>query len=218
MAGFVSKVRKLPHISTVIATRGAMPTLNLISIEISREFVSFDDLLQRGSSILREAYECGDLEYGSCFEDHFDLVCVGWSTDSERTEAYAMSSFDHPGLDPFTFVRHDLIIAPQPAACALDGAGITRVGEFVGDFRPARDLLRIMELQRLTPGPTGSDSEVQAYVVGGAAILTEVTRDVISQRVVRRWQDDRVGEAIRLAENADVHHRRLDEGARAVAG
>jgi hypothetical protein len=193
---FVSKVITLPHISTVLATRGAMPSLNLVAIELGKTATSLDDLIERGAEIIREAHEDGDLDYFGNSEREFDLVCVGWSDRNSRAEAHALSSLTHAGSEPYLFARHDLIMAPQPSPSELNAAGLTVGGQFQ-DFRPARDLLRIMEMQRLKPGATGSDSEIEAHVVGGSAIMTEVTRDSISQRIVQRWPDDRVGERIK---------------------
>ena len=55
---------------------------------------------------------------------------------------------------------------------------------------PARDLLRIMHLQRANA--LHAEDDGHRGLIGGHVVLTELTRDSIAQRVVHNWRQDEV--------------------------
>ncbi len=65
----------------------------------------------------------------------------------------------------------------------------------IGVDRDARnaeaDLLHMLEIQRRRPASDGT------YYIGGHAVLTTVTADGVTQRVVLRWREDRAGRPVR---------------------
>jgi hypothetical protein len=91
-----------------------------------------------------------------------------------------ISRLAHRALE-FEFA--DLIAAPIVSPEDCQKAGLTAITD------PPADLLRIMEIQRREPDDAGRS------VIGGAVVLTMITRDTIEQRVVHRWAD-KVGERI----------------------
>lgn len=62
-------------------------------------------------------------------------------------------------------------------------------------MNPELDLLTIMEMQRRRKVPL-RPGESAAHWVGGFALLTSITEAGISQRIVHRWPEDRVGQLI----------------------
>jgi hypothetical protein len=56
---------------------------------------------------------------------------------------------------------------------------------------PVNDLLHILEVQRQNKG-----GHYKFHLVGGFALLTTITKDGITQRVVHVWPEDKVGEVI----------------------
>lgn len=53
------------------------------------------------------------------------------------------------------------------------------------------DLLHMLEIQRRRPASDGK------YYIGVHAVLTTVTADGVTQRVVHRWREDRAGRPVR---------------------
>jgi hypothetical protein len=195
---FVSKVATLSHLGCALATRGALPALQA-AVEALRPCISFDEVVSTGPALLSEAYEAGEFDPGGGSEAEFDLVLAGYSTDRRRAEAHTLSSLQNGDVPPFTLQRLDLIMAPAPDAGDLVRAGIIARGQFRAPD-PAAGLLRIMKIQRVTPGPAGSAlPDSKEYVVGGAAVLTEITAAGTLQRVLHRW-DDTIGKKIQPTE------------------
>jgi hypothetical protein len=62
-------------------------------------------------------------------------------------------------------------------------------------MNPELDLLTIMEMQRRRKVPL-RPGETAAHWVGGFALLTSITEAGISQRIVQRWPEDRIGQLI----------------------
>ncbi|GJE46194.1 hypothetical protein [Methylobacterium soli] len=189
VTAFVNKTVVVPHLGMVFATRGALATRRTLSEELEA-FASFDAVIAEGGEVLREAYQAGAFAFAGAWEDNFDLIMVGWSPSRRQAEAYTLSSLSHGGSTPFAFRQLSLILAPD-----LDDSAMRRIGLKVGrsfdTSRPAHTLLEAIELQRRTPGPVGSGSAAEtAYVVGGAAVLTEVSEAGIAQRIVKRWPDE----------------------------
>jgi hypothetical protein len=64
------------------------------------------------------------------------------------------------------------------------------------------DLLHLLEVQRRTKFSLG-EGYPERHWVGGLALLTTVTKDGVSQRVMHRWDEDRLGEIIEPLPVAD---------------
>lgn len=83
-----------------------------------------------------------------------------------------------------------------PADCGLK---IDAAPDDVPDaMDPELDLLHIMEMQRRRKVPLRPGLP-PAHWVGGVALLTSVTEAGISQRIVHRWLEDKIGELIEPA-------------------
>ena len=55
---------------------------------------------------------------------------------------------------------------------------------------PGRDLLRIMKVQR--ENALRAEDECHRGLIGGAVVLTELTRDSITQKIVHTWREDEI--------------------------
>lgn len=87
------------------------------------------------------------------------------------------------------------ICAPVPTAEAARAAGVTAQIE-IDAFDPEIDGLKLLEVQRLVPSAFDMrHPDRTGSIVGGLGMLTTITRDGISTKVVKRWPD-RVGRLI----------------------
>jgi hypothetical protein len=186
---FLAKVVTFPHIRCAFAARGCLKAIQTMAEELAPA-QSFDDLIATSARPLREAHEAGSFDWGEEAEPEFELVVVGMSEARRRAEAYIITSVERGEAKPFVFRRHDIITAPSVAPEAMRAGGLFRGGD------PAEDLLALAEVQRAAAHPIATvRPDDRHFVVGGSAVLTEISEAGISQRVLRVWPD-RVGERI----------------------
>ena len=194
--GWVSKIITVPHLRMVVTTRGAIAALPHLATDLVAEFASFDDIVEHGPEFLARAHDSLMMrlaDQSGCGE--FDLAIVGWSTSRRRCEAYAISTLDYPGLPAFTFLRNDVWMAPIVPAAEVEAAGLMVQGVIPGN-NPEALVLGMIELQRRQRVPLGGiEGMPEHFIVGGQAVLTEITENGIAQRIARTWPD-RIGERI----------------------
>lgn len=194
--GWVSKAITVPHLRMVITTRGAVAALPHLATDLAAEFPTFDAVVDGLAGFLAHAHDHLMMrlaDQAGCGE--IDLGVVGWSTSRRQCEAYAVSTLDHPGWPAFTVQRHDVFMAPTPPLAELEAAGILSGGRIL-DHDPEAMLLTILELQRRQRVPLAGMFDGQAqHIVGGHAVLTEITEFGITQRIARTWPD-RIGQRI----------------------
>ena len=194
--GWVTKVITVPHLRMAVTTRGAIAALPHITTDLVAEFPTFDAVVEGVPEFLARAHDHLMMrlaDQAGCGE--IDLGIVGWSTARRRCEAYALSTLDYPGAPAFTLQRNDVFLAPVPPLADMEAAGIVSGGRLV-DVKPEAMLLTALELQRLQRVPLGGMvGEAEHHIVGGHAVLTEITESGISQRIARTWPD-RIGEQI----------------------
>src|SRR5205807_7743824 len=138
------------------------------------------------------------------------LFFAGWLQKEDRPAAFAMLCTGDEkserwqsltaGLDwaPFTLRELDCAGSPAPTAEECAAAGLF-FGDDVEKLSPTT-LLHLMEIQR-RPGEIDARGHRRSgpSYAGGFALLTSIRRDGISQAVVHRWEEDRVGELIKPA-------------------
>lgn len=194
--GFTNKVRTLPHLGMAISTCGTNGCADVVAKALF-EFASFDDFLDRGETKLRELWDDGFFEISN-FEDlnHFRLFVIGWSEREKRARLVVLCTEPQPMYVAFELTEAPIAINPGVHHDRLEEAGLLVNGAPVGE--PEDWLMRLIDIQRSkrtgarntpvtyeeTPAESGGK-----YHIGGAAVLTKLTRHGITQRVVRRWPD-----------------------------
>ncbi len=213
------KAHALPVLGMAFSTMGhgrAGPRLTLHF----RQYRSFDDVIDRGELLLEQWFDDNlDSLRGTAVEGDegtvgsgadIQLAIAGWSSERERLEAYLIYLADPDnaaawreakagssiGADPFSWVPLAHVTGnPSPTADDMRAAGLVRHGarspaELCEMLDPDVDLLALMETQRRT-------LVNGRHVVGGLALLTTIKPGgEIVQRVIHRWEEDRVGELV----------------------
>ena len=181
--GFPGKVVSLPHMRTAFATCGYAHLGSPFQM-LASQFSSFDDLAkefrprwQHATSNLSAVAESSGLPKINCA-----VLCMGWSDTESRVKAFIAQTTKQ--WEPQFF---DLILTPD--------ADIETVQhhDFAGPVlfaTPARDLLRIMQVQRANAMRAEDDGH--RGLIGGAVVLTELTRDSVTQRIVHNWRQDEI--------------------------
>lgn len=186
----------VPHLRMALTTRGAVAALPHLTTDLVAEFPTFDAVVEGVPEFLARAHDHLMMrlaDQAGCGE--VDLGLVGWSTSRRQCEAYALSTLDQPGWPAFTLQRHDVFLAPTPPLAEMEAAGIL-VGGRIPDLDPEGMLMAALELQRRQRMPLVGMFDGQSHhIVGGHAVLTEITEAGITQRIARTWPD-RIGERI----------------------
>jgi hypothetical protein len=179
---YATKAHSFPHARAVITVRGNVYLVDRVLKLLKRgaDFDEMTDLLRdkaprlltiRVSRALRRLLNLNLLTVA-------EICIVGYSVREDGIRAIGASSSTERAFDLFKDVA---FLAPGVPPTELDEVPKMSDDE-VGTWPIL--LLRIMELQRLQylkrPG---------AEIIGGHAVLTTVTKDMITQRVLFRWND-----------------------------
>jgi hypothetical protein len=206
----LSKAFAIPHLSAVIATRGAAVSLPFIATRLSTEFSSFDDLVSGIEEKLPKIILDSEALFALSGAASTEMAVIGWSDQNDSGMAFTIQTGDvsdtraeYAGVEqPESF---KLIERPDAFALPAPSADIMRDAGFRGDANieriiPEIDLLQILEMQRQSLIEyNGQD----ICVVGGLALLSTVARGgSITQRVIHRWPDE-IGELIQPAPITD---------------
>jgi hypothetical protein len=195
--GLGSKIFPVSHWPGVICIRGAARAV-LVSQWLSGEFASFDAMVDGIEAVMPTFAAAADL--------HMDceLILAGWSASRSAPESYLITTGN--GLpvgcdeemaaaaeylpEAFTLQRlPDTISGP-----AVQDFDIINAAGFEGidvDGSPELaiwNLRKLVEMQRQTGHTNG------IHWVGGFASLATVTPSGITQRILARWPEDRIGE------------------------
>jgi hypothetical protein len=199
----------------VVSSMGAGSAGLIFSVEAGRLFPSFDALVASIEVAMPEicqkhAASLGQSEFTDC-----EVYFAGWSKARNRPEAYIMRVHDEASqaywdeqtqntgyeakpykLMPIT----DITGNPAADVAELREAGLVRkdvtVDELCEVLDPCIDLLAMLEVQRRRKTPLRPGLPVRHWV-GGLALLTSITRDGITQRVVHRWEEDAIGQIVK---------------------
>lgn len=203
------KVHLLPHVVSVIASRGGGSQLANMFVEFickgETPVSDFDELVVVGGMAVEKIHSMM-ASNGLFFDDSpdMDLIFCGWSPQKRAFESYVIPTahrdgFDEAGVKPFVPNRlPEIAIVPVPGAAEFTAAGWTEP-ESADSFDPMTHGVRLMEAQRLVVGPMDNGAGkngVMGHGVGGFLQLTTITRDEIASRVIHRWPD-KIGERIK---------------------
>jgi|GEM_PF-3082626 len=194
---FVAKANALPHVPAVFAARGSWVVPFIFAPRFGERFATFDEMVTDGAQFADEIHADSYQFIASSGEENVDLVMAGWSESRDRPEAYVLTSFGRNGLSAWQFYPiTEAVALPGPSEEAAIAAGFVEKDQ--AHYDPATDGLKLMQAQRSMRWPviSDSDAEEEHHLVGGAAVLIEVTKAGINQRIIHRW-NDKVGEHIR---------------------
>jgi hypothetical protein len=202
LAGFGTKTFVAPHLPLVLATRGPAGAAFDLGRALSFGKQSFDDVVGAIEDDLPRV----------CGADPLEIIFAGWSERSRKCEAYFIRANDaaapasvaagfeiiaEPVLRstaPFKLVRLEALatsplLPADQAECKPKSSRFDQLCSYA---------IKVMEAQRAMLFADWSGEHVYR-TVGGFVQLTTLTRDDISQRIIHRWPQDRVGMKIGAA-------------------
>jgi hypothetical protein len=193
----------MPEISAAVACTGPAMLGSFFGDRLPEMFKSFDDLVKNGNECLPELFQ----EYADDERDgdaNSTFYIIGWHSAQNRPAAYAMDLWTNtssriaqvlenssPAANRERFKLDEQLAAgtPLPGPDLLAAAGWSMPDD-ENTMNPEIGLLHLMEIQR--------HEEVEgAHWVGGGAFLTSIDRNGVTQRIVHRWREDKVGEFIK---------------------
>lgn len=195
------KAHVISHISTALLFSGRSILAPYIIHLLEGKVRSFDHLCE----ILPDSLESYEDELTRLFDvdikaahggkQGYRMFVAGWSDRRQRMVAFSIASTaDDNGLLPYTIYEAD----PDGG---FQCPGVTNEQCFRGygalptvNEQTIEDVaLTTLELQRQEPFP-GSDGR---YLIGGLIEFVAVRRDRIETRILKRWEEDKIGELIR---------------------
>ena len=175
-----------PHAKTVLAIRGSALWVGPLHT-IAGAFLTFDEITKFLPAAMMQTLPQMATLIG---DDDVEVVVLGWSPAARRMRLFLAKRGN----------QFEPEFAPIVTAPDLDLGQLAQLGLAGRDggmrFRdPPHDLLKMMHLQREIAAaiPAG---DPRAGIVGGHAVLTQVSEHTISQRILFvAWQDV-VGEPV----------------------
>jgi hypothetical protein len=177
---------------------------------MERDFDTFDDLIEHGGGawVVAQFNEMAALRRrGDAFST---LYLIGWHEREQRPAAYVVTLFTDTSSEwervrsrmtaediaEAMEARNKLHVVdkgvlngtPMPSEAWME-RGRFEV-QFADDYVPAVDLLHLVEIARQ------SITDDEGAVVGGKAVLTSIDATGISQKIIRHWAEDKIGERI----------------------
>lgn len=185
--GFGQKAIAMPGLRAVIACRGNQKVSYHLAMQLAAAYSSFDEMAERAEQDLPHYYDHNRPELEASGLEHIDIVIAGWSDDECRPAGFYYSS---------TSGEFDMIdgYAAGPLPDEVEDANLHAIGcEIDVDvspeaFDPIRHGIPFMEAQRRMRIEIVDGME-PISIVGGNILLTEVTHEGVSQRVIHRWDD-----------------------------
>lgn len=174
-----------------------------LAATIFDDYPSFDAIVSLGSAYFDELFN-QYLKQGNGDVGVAALIFAGWKETENRPACYAIE-FEAVGAKSEWVRRNNpnareedtcralaelpMIAAPMPAVEDLTSSGWP-IGIDPDSRDVELDLLHLIELQRRKVMDDG-----KCYV-GGEALLTTIRVDSVSQRVVHRWDEDKIGKQV----------------------
>lgn len=197
VSAWANKVATVPHLRMALTVQGAAEAVGTFANRLAGDLGSFDAIVRDGARYLAEEHaDNAALWESSVGLSDFRLGLVGWSEKRQRFDAYFLQSREADGVPAFTFVRRDIVMAPELDPSDIAHLQIPKDGAAFSAGAQAY-LLRIMAVQRHATTLRFGGGE-PGYVTGGQVVATELTRDGITQRVMHAWPD-KLGEPIQPA-------------------
>ena len=151
--------------------------------------------MRSGGALAERVYDEVLYALAQSQETEVDILLAGWSEERNRAESYMLSSSDMHGFDPWEFHEAPAVVAgpvPTDEALARVGIDVTQNPETVD---PVSMGLKVFEAQRSMTFPATTAGGEEFHLVGGAAVMTQITRDGITQKIIHKW-DDEIGQPI----------------------
>jgi hypothetical protein len=167
----ISKVVVIAHLPLVVAVSGSALAAAYFADHFQLRFRSFDHLVDEIEDVYPGLHGRYRLELQALGDDDPNTIVIlaGWSAKRGQAEAYAMGAADEGGLVPFKLgpIQGMVGLPPPPMKphCELRRATVKA------------DIVAMMEVQR----------EMGPDKIGGFIQLTTVTKDAVTQRILKRW-------------------------------
>lgn len=211
--GISQKCYAIPTLHAAVSAIGAGAADLIFWHSFSKMFASFDELVSDLEHRIHEIYDqrrelLEQSEFSDC-----ELYIAGWSAARRRPEAYMMrihspesqAYWDKSAIgtgyssEAFKLQQLDGVVAnPGVEVDDLVAAGLSFdcAADQISEAMSADiDMLHLIEVQRRRKVPLRPGRDAH-YWVGGVALLTSIDATGISQRVLHRWGEDRVGSVV----------------------
>lgn len=162
--------------------------------------MDIDQVEDDAGELIELAFRAAEPTMDKAGKSFNDVFIVGWSKRDGRPKIAQWSNVAPAGVPRFSVP--DSVMAPNP-----DAKGFAYIASEMGPIR--RDTANyeklgrtIMEAQRYSTGSAefGADG---LFLVGGHVLMTEITAKGIRKEIVKRWEEDVIGEKIRPAARLD---------------
>lgn len=203
--GFIRKAIPVESWTGVISARGNMWSLP-VTVGLAEEFASFDEFIARTGPLIeaghRQAVAAGHLLGQTMIE----VTVIGWSERQDRAMGFGLTS-DPAGP---AYVWRDICDGEETGYAVgpcieepVEEWRLHRVGADTCDyepeeFDPIRHGLPLMEAQRRGLTDRAFFAGEPFHCVGGHVCCSIVTRQGVTQEIIREWSDE-IGEPIRPA-------------------
>lgn len=194
------KAHLIPGMRAAISCTGPAALVNFVVERVEGRFASFDDLVANGSAYIRELFRehVTVCRHG---DDASSVALIGWHEHDNRPAAYGMDM--NIGSEQAEWIcknnpnsrkedvcpdlsEQPIMAVPCPTPEELKAAHFDMTRDF-NSMDSATDLLHVLQIQRQKRYSDGN------FYVGGHALLTTVTADGVTQRIVHLWDEDRPG-------------------------
>lgn len=196
---FRSKVTHLPAANCALAMRGGTWACQPLAAALSL-CCSFDEIADVLPDVVKGMMATYDIYFSDqpSHPKHFEIVIAGWSDNMDRmVAAVALSRQRNDPDDPTGFSTFDIyergtLLVPGQGCTipAIDmeatlGRSLTTQAD-IDALDPEMDGFLLHAAQRREPGLYSGRA---AYIIGGFAELTTVTRHGLESRVIHEWPD-----------------------------
>lgn len=190
--GFSEKCVAVPGQRMAVAARGDERVPKGVAFDIALLYEGIDSLIADEGQGVRDSYQTFLRSGLGVTVADVDVMIVGWSDIEDRprgcylayrANGWSFDEFDH--ADGFGYP--DL---PDIEFDRLAAAGLSPEIHYNNStFDPIYHGVPLMEAQRRTPAPLPSANGKPVFSIGGHILLTEVTRDGVTQTVIHEWPD-----------------------------
>jgi hypothetical protein len=195
VACYSAKLVPIAHLPAVLSVVGHGFVLNFLAIDLQSSTArDFDELARTIGPTLKKYVEAA----GKCLplaRDPFVAGLAGWSVKDDRPAFISVRPYDSPEASAFEPAWATRFITPA----AAHGMDYEILNLSFDPDRPAESGLEIMRAQRskLFRSHHNLADHRPHHVVGGFCQHTVLTRDLITTRVIERWNDE-IGKPIEL--------------------
>ena len=193
VVGFGQKAVAIPSLRAVLACRGNQKVTALLAMELAAAYSSFDEMAENAAGHLRHYHDLHLMELAQLGLQDINIVVAGWSGGADAPAGFyydstsdAFDMIDGYAAGPLPDEDEDANL--HAIGCEID------VDVSPAAFDPVRHGIPFMEAQRRMQIEISDVAEPMS-IVGGHILLSEVTREGVSQRIIHRW-DDEIGEPI----------------------